>query len=235
MKPLREYYYKTMFNYTHINKKEILYSQKAYFPVLELETVVREKSRDQLGDIEQALLGFIDDGLHQTEDIGRMLGFPTPTKVTPMLEELRGQGLIKKESDQYYTITELGKKSLQIGVAILEVPRAFLICGVSGRLMKKETYRADRLGTDQFKYITRQSVIIDSAMDVPLKYLDITALKEKKAYNIPDEVMEIIESLKKEWKTIVMVTHTPEVAKSADRIIFLDDWKVIDCDYKIKE
>jgi len=47
------------------------------------------------------------------------------------------------------------------------------------------------------------------------------------------EVMKIIQSLKDEWKTIVMVTHTPEVAKAADRIIFLKEWVVIDCDYKI--
>jgi ABC-type lipoprotein export system ATPase subunit len=32
-----------------------------------------------------------------------------------------------------------------------------------------------------------------------------------------------------------MVTHTPEVAKAADRIIFLDDGKVTDCNYKIKD
>jgi ABC-type lipoprotein export system ATPase subunit len=32
-----------------------------------------------------------------------------------------------------------------------------------------------------------------------------------------------------------MVTHTPEVAKVADRIIFLEDGKVIDCDYKLEE
>lgn len=49
------------------------------------------------------------------------------------------------------------------------------------------------------------------------------------------EVMEIIKSLKEEWKTIVMVTHTPEVARAADRIIFLEDGKVIDCDYKLEE
>ncbi len=49
-----------------------------------------------------------------------------------------------------------------------------------------------------------------------------------------EEVMEIIKSLKKEWKTIIMVTHTPEVAKSADRIIFLKEWKVVDCNYKLK-
>ena len=49
------------------------------------------------------------------------------------------------------------------------------------------------------------------------------------------EVMDIISALKDEWKTIVMVTHTPEVAKAADRIIFLNDGKVTDCDFKIKE
>lgn len=49
------------------------------------------------------------------------------------------------------------------------------------------------------------------------------------------EVIELIKSLKDDWKTIVMVTHTPEVAKAADRIIFLKDGKVIDCDYKLKK
>ena len=193
MKSVREYYYQTMFNYTHINHNEILYSQKAYLPVLELETIVREKSRDQLGDIEQAILGFVNDGLHQTNDIGQMLGFPSPTKVTPMLEELRGQGLIVKKKEDYYEITQLGEKSLQLGVAILEVPRAFLICGVTGRLMPKESYKAERLGTEQFKTIPMQAVIIDNAVSIPLKHLDITLLEDKKAYNIPDEVTEIIE------------------------------------------
>ena len=49
------------------------------------------------------------------------------------------------------------------------------------------------------------------------------------------EIMELMMSLKKAWITIIMVTHTPQVAKYSDRIIFLKDWKVIDCDYKLKE
>lgn len=49
------------------------------------------------------------------------------------------------------------------------------------------------------------------------------------------EIMNLMIDLKKEWKTIVMVTHTPLVAKYSDRIIFLRDWKVLDCDYKLRE
>lgn len=49
------------------------------------------------------------------------------------------------------------------------------------------------------------------------------------------EVMKLIMDLKNDWKTIVMVTHTPLVAKYADRIIFLKDWKVENCNYALEE
>jgi len=49
------------------------------------------------------------------------------------------------------------------------------------------------------------------------------------------EVIELIKSLKTDWKTIVMVTHTPEVARAADRIIFLEDGKVTDCNYELED
>jgi len=48
------------------------------------------------------------------------------------------------------------------------------------------------------------------------------------------EIMKIFMDLKKRGKTIVMVTHTSEVAKYADRIIFLRDGKVVDNNYKLK-
>jgi putative ABC transport system ATP-binding protein len=48
------------------------------------------------------------------------------------------------------------------------------------------------------------------------------------------EIMNIFTGLKKEGKTIIMVTHTSEVAKYADRIIYLRDGRVIDHNYKLK-
>jgi len=47
------------------------------------------------------------------------------------------------------------------------------------------------------------------------------------------EVMNIFNGLKKKNKTIVMVTHTAEVAKYADRIIYLRDGQVLNENYKL--
>ncbi len=47
------------------------------------------------------------------------------------------------------------------------------------------------------------------------------------------EIMKIFIGLKKKNKTIIMVTHTSEVAKYADRIIYLRDGKVVDNNYKL--
>jgi putative ABC transport system ATP-binding protein len=48
------------------------------------------------------------------------------------------------------------------------------------------------------------------------------------------EVMDIFTNFKNQGRTVVMVTHTAEVAKYADRIIYLRDGKVVDNDYKLK-
>jgi len=47
------------------------------------------------------------------------------------------------------------------------------------------------------------------------------------------EVMSLISNLNKKWKTIVMVTHSKEIAKYANRVVFMKDGKVVDCDYKL--
>lgn len=47
------------------------------------------------------------------------------------------------------------------------------------------------------------------------------------------EIMKLISSLNNQWKTIIMVTHTKEAAKFADRVIYLKDWKVLSSDYMI--
>lgn len=48
------------------------------------------------------------------------------------------------------------------------------------------------------------------------------------------EVMEIFTNFKKQGQTVIMVTHTAEVAKYADRIIYLRDGQVLSENYQLK-
>ncbi len=48
-----------------------------------------------------------------------------------------------------------------------------------------------------------------------------------------EEIMQMFLNFKKQGKTIIMVTHTPDIARYADRIIFMREGKVVDCDYKV--
>jgi len=49
------------------------------------------------------------------------------------------------------------------------------------------------------------------------------------------EVMDIFTGFKRQGRTVIMVTHTSEVAKYADRIIYLRDGQVVSEDYKLKD
>jgi putative ABC transport system ATP-binding protein len=47
------------------------------------------------------------------------------------------------------------------------------------------------------------------------------------------EIMDIFTKFKNQGRTVIMVTHTAEVAKYADRIIYLRDGQVLDDNYKL--
>ncbi len=47
-------------------------------------------------------------------------------------------------------------------------------------------------------------------------------------------IIDLLLDLKKQWKTIIMVTHAHDMAKIADRIIFLKDGKVMSENYKLE-
>lgn len=47
------------------------------------------------------------------------------------------------------------------------------------------------------------------------------------------EIIKLLLELKKSGKTIIMVTHAHDLAKIADRVIFLKDGKVLSEDYKL--
>jgi putative ABC transport system ATP-binding protein len=41
------------------------------------------------------------------------------------------------------------------------------------------------------------------------------------------DIMNLFKELNKEWKTIILITHEPEIAQEASRIIHIRDWNII--------
>jgi hypothetical protein len=190
-KPLRENYFEHGFMLSQqINGGTFLYQKKVLIPVLEVETIVRERSRDQLGAIENTILKLLQQSINSSQQITEFLGFSSEKKIIPIIEELRGQGLCDYINANYY-ITELGEKSIEVGSAMIEAERSFLLCGVSGRLLNQVFYRVERIEPKDLRYKVWGKVPIEEAQTIPLEALDIASLSNKKEYNIPDEVLEV--------------------------------------------
>lgn len=95
-------------------------------------------------------------------------------------------------------------------------------------LGKRAGHKPSELSSGQQQRISIARAMINDPeiilADEPTGALDTKTTKE---------VMEIIVGLKNKNKTILMVTHTPEVARYADRIVFLQDGKILSHNYQL--
>lgn len=98
--------------------------------------------------------------------------------------------------------------------------------GLGDRMNHKPT---ELSGGQQQRVSIARSLINDPEIilaDEPTGALDSVSGKE---------VLDLFMDFKNRGKTVIMVTHDANVARHADRIIFMKDGKVVDQDYKIKK
>lgn len=194
VQPTRKYKYFDSHKITETLVSEgahIIYCREALYPVIEVQVRIREKSREQLGDIEKTILAILQTCPVSAESISRLMGI-TGGKLFPTLFELEGRGLIETESTGLFKLSELGKTSAQLGVEVLDVERSLLLCGITGRLLPRDLYSVQRVSPAELKGRARYRDLIPEANKIKLAGLDLANIPDRRAVNLTDETMEIL-------------------------------------------
>lgn len=169
----------------------IIYCREALYPVVEVQVRIREKSREQLGDIEKTILAILQTCPASAESVSRLMGI-TGGKLCPTMFELEGRGLVQVDANGLLNLSELGSLSVQYGVEVLDVDRSLLLCGMTGRLLPREFYSVQRVTPGELKDRSRFRDLLPEAEKIELSGLDLTQISDRRAVNLPDEAMTIL-------------------------------------------
>lgn len=120
---------------------------RVLYPVIEVQVVLRERSRGDMSEIELAFLAVISAGIDRTDDLHALLAV-RERFAGQLLDRLEGLGLIDAAGTELRT-TELGDLSLREGALVKDVERALLVCGLTGHLLPREVHDLPRLAPEK--------------------------------------------------------------------------------------
>lgn len=170
---------------------KLIYCHEALYPIIEVQVRLREKSRDQLGDIEKTILAILQTCPASPESVSRLMGVGGG-KLYPTIIELEGRGLIEQDRKGIFKLSELGQLSIQYGVEIVDVDRALLLCGITGRLLPRNLYSVQRVTPAELKKRARYLDLVPEENSIKLSALDLSKIHDRRAVNLTDETMNII-------------------------------------------
>lgn len=171
--------------------RQLLYVHPVVYPSIEVHVQLLEKSRDQMADVERAVLGLCALGVGLPVEIAFAMGLMRH-RLASLLVEIEHRGLIARAaSDAPYALTELGRMSHEQGAECLRSTRAVLLCGITGQLLPAGAYEAVQLAPDELRGWYRDRAAIAASSAVPLRHLDLAHVPDKRAVNLPDEVTAI--------------------------------------------
>jgi hypothetical protein len=138
-----------------------------------------------------AVLGLVGEGVEQPEQLARLLAIPS-RRLQPFIAEFLGRGMLRSASDGRLSLSETGKLCTLHGRAVIDVLRAVLLCGLSGRLMPSAAYKVRRQGAGELARSGRWHMLMHEAARIPLGGLDLRGVSDKAALNLSDETEAIM-------------------------------------------
>lgn len=171
--------------------QEILFLKEALYPVLKVDVIFVEQSKEQIGDLEQSLLRMINAGASRDESLAFMTGIPTH-RLRLILDDLVNRGVAERGEEDALRLSMLGGRSLGNGKLLTRSSKALLLCGLTGKPLRTNFYDLPRLELSELenkKYLSGN--FIPEAPLIELKHVRILADNPLRDINLPDEVVEI--------------------------------------------
>ena len=197
----------------------VLYQRECLLPCLELQAIVKERGRDELGDLVLLVLGLLAGGVRSVESLSKLTGVHART-LEQILTEQEGSSLIRRGS-QGPVLTELGEESLALGIPMRLVQRSLLYCALTSRLLPREAYSLELrpLSSLEESFVAFKEVLPDPQHLVNLQgaFVDVSDVKMNRDLNLPDETLAIesIRSYRAAYvRAVLCITGTirPETA-----------------------
>lgn len=172
--------------------RQIVYLNGALYPVLQMQVRLREKCRDDMGDLDLALLRLCSAGIATAEQFGFSLGVSSQ-RILPVVTEMAARGLVQERRREpgNFEISELGLLSLQHGAEVVQTDRAVLVCGITGRLLPKAFYSLTTVSMQDVRSARYIPDMIQEAAEIPLSGLSLDRIENRRAVNLPDETISI--------------------------------------------
>ncbi len=117
--------------------------------------------------------------------------------MTKHLSEMAGRSFVAMHNNCFF-LTDLGKETLEHGVPIRIVQRAFRYCAVSEQLLPREAYKlpyteVDKIRNNEFSRNVRYNHVMEESQLVSLQGMDLAKVKSKRDLSITDEALSFDE------------------------------------------
>lgn len=178
---------------SHIQPGETLfYVRDNLLPILNVKILVKERSREELSDIDLMIFKLIEQGISSVKSVVILTGLAEKL-VMKHLSEMSGRSFIAFEGERF-KLTELGEETLEHGVPIRTVQRAFRYCAVSEQLLPREAYKLpytelDKIRSNDFTRNVKSSHILEESQLVSLRGMDLSKVGSKRSLGITDEAI----------------------------------------------
>ena len=171
----------------------VFYWRACLLPVLEVQVILKERGREELGDLQMLVMSLLARGIRTLDSLRKLTGAPARA-LERLLVEQEGNGTVKRDASSI-ELTELGRESLALGSPIRLIHRALRYCAIQSKLLPREAYSLELEvvssmtgGFANYKHLVPEP---RQLVDFAGLEFDLSDIEHKYAVNVTDETVGI--------------------------------------------